>query len=73
MPQAKPSTPSSTPSAPAPIDPQRAAIEKLAKSLDPDYPAVFVVPTGGGIDEPAARYEGRVKPDFVAADDEGWR
>lgn len=44
-----------------------------ATDADPDEPDSLIVPGGGpAIDEPAAAYDGKLKPDFVLADDVGW-
>lgn len=68
--------PTNPPSAAPPTNPvadaTRAFIERLIAVLDPDFPAVIVEGQGGVIDEPAQRYLGRPRPDFVRADDEGW-
>ncbi len=60
----KPSTPSLTELA-------AATIERLAKLIDPFFPSAVVPPDPRAIDDRADYYgAGRLKPDFVRADDE---
>lgn len=62
-----------TPSAAAITERLKTWIERLAQSLDPDYPSLVVPGGGGEIDEPAAAYERKPKPDFLMDDEKGWR
>lgn len=64
--------PPNTPSAAPLTNAARDFLERLIAVLDPDYPSVVVEAQGGAIGEPAQGYLGRTRPDFLAADDEGW-
>ena len=62
-----------TPSAAGITDRIKAWIDRLTKTLDPDYPSVVVPASGGEIDEPAIGYEQKPRPGFVVEDEKGWQ
>ena len=47
-------------------------LDWLIAFMDPMFPSVIVAPAPDGIGEPSRWYDGKMKPDFVQADDEGW-
>ena len=59
---------------PAPLtDRVRAFVDRLAATLDPNYPAVVIASGAAGIDEPSERYIAHdPRPEMVRADDAGW-
>jgi hypothetical protein len=65
--------PKPTSSVPPLTERERALIAAIVDQLDADYPAVVIAPRLPDIGEPSRWYDGRRKPDFVLADDEGWR
>ena len=47
-------------------------LDRLIALMDLVFPSVVIPPAPDGIGEPSQWYDGRMKPDFVRADDEGW-
>ena len=67
-------TPSAAP-APTKAEQFKAFVDKLAATLDPDFPSVFADDNLAPVIEDDSRVYGTeqgARPDFVVADDAGW-
>ena len=68
-------TPSAAPAL-TKLEQARAFIDRLAATLDPDFPSVFARDNlAPAIEDESASYgtEHGGRPDFVVADEQGWR
>lgn len=61
-----------TPSAAAITDRIKKWIERMVKTMDPDFPSAVVPASGGGVDDPTQGLEGKQRPGFVVEDEKGW-